>query len=615
MDLVEKKLDGIFPSRYQIRYPLLIEFCRRTRQHFSVLLPKKQEQYKDNTSQYITLVLKSLKTLVDFETEIVNQYGTEKERSGAYFSESIREVYDLYLGPYVMMEKKGLEDLMESLMKVDDNDANLIPLQPSSSSSQSSSNNPAKPVLLAPSVPVREPYESSRKIFEYIKASLKRCIQFSNGKTLLSLAKEFRSCLRKYAQLLKAKCPQPKATSSSSSSNTSPNSSLSITKQPVYALNKLSEYVLCRLITTGQYCIDTIPALESIIKQSIRPTLRSKVDFQNQIDIFLDVVSHSVTVLSLGQIQRMSKDWETFKSFNWTQVEQVQVETSIHIKRMLRVFIDCIPRIRASVSSAYFINICSKLATVYLDSFLDYVFMLRKVSHVGGGQLLMDLNEVKEFLLKMPNIKGKDEFEEIKIPKPYITLVNLKCKKIENILKVICAETNMVEETYNLLFPERDNQEYDTILIIKGLKRETPQTLEHMGKMLEDGSKFVSKPVGKINKIAQGSVGEITSSFSRMGGGFKAAFGEILGGNIFSESTSESNHGNSSHGKDSSNHGSTTSSASSSSSSSTASGVARTILNPFKKNPPTPPTPTSASASTSSSNSNISTPKRNSSKI
>ena len=91
---------------------------------------------------------------------------------------------------------------------------------------------------------------------------------------------------------------------------------------------------------------------------------------------------------------------------NWSILEDVG-DVGPYAKHMLKILTDGVGRIRLALSPAYFQNLCTKLAAVFLDEFLDNVWQLRRVSKTGGGQLLMDLHGIKEYLLKMPNVKLK----------------------------------------------------------------------------------------------------------------------------------------------------------------------------------------------------------------
>jgi len=52
-------------------------------------------------------------------------------------------------------------------------------------------------------------YGSSMNMFVYIKTSIKRCTALTTGNAFLALSKEFRTCLLKYADSLRARLPNP----------------------------------------------------------------------------------------------------------------------------------------------------------------------------------------------------------------------------------------------------------------------------------------------------------------------------------------------------------------------------------------------------------------------
>jgi hypothetical protein len=224
-------------------------------------------------------------------------------------------------------------------------------------------------------------------------------------------------------------------------------------KSPVYSINKAIEWNLCRIISTGEYCIDTIPALEAMMKQRIQSSYKNEVDFSSQVDAFMDMVSFSMSVLASGEVYRMHEDFITMKKIVWSSIEDVG-DVSLYAKHMLKILTDGILRIRLALSSVYFLNFCIKLTATFLEVFLDNIWLLKRVSKTGGAQLLVDLSGIKEYLIKMPNIKLPEGVEPIVISKPYSLMLNAKCKKIEIILKLVCTEESMMEETFSMLWPE-----------------------------------------------------------------------------------------------------------------------------------------------------------------
>ena len=125
-----------------------------------------------------------------------------------------------------------------------------------------------------------------KQAIEFIKASLKRCTTFSTGVTYLSLSREYRICLHKYAESLKFRCPSPVIAEAG--------------KPPSYVISTNEEVALCRLVCTGEYCLDTIPPLETKMKEHINPLYRDEVDFDAQMDTFVDAISHTLSVMIAG---------------------------------------------------------------------------------------------------------------------------------------------------------------------------------------------------------------------------------------------------------------------------------------------------------------------------
>eukprot|EP01035_Chromulina_nebulosa_P022106 gene22106-28624_t len=205
-------------------------------------------------------------------------------------------------------------------------------------------------------------------MFEYMKKSLFRCADFSTGITFLSLSKEFRVCLQQYSESLKFRCPNPDP--------------------------------------RGEYCIDTIPAQEKLMKSKIQSQFLDEVDFSSQIDAFMDLVSHTMNVLASGEVFRLDGDFIAMRKVNWSALEEVG-DVGPYAKHMFKILTDGVGRIRQALSPAYFQNMCTKLAAVFLDEFLDNIWQLRR-----DGQ------------------------EPVNVSLAYASTVKNKCKRIEVVLKL-----------------------------------------------------------------------------------------------------------------------------------------------------------------------------------
>jgi hypothetical protein len=463
LHLVDSKLRDLLPSKWQPAYHLFIEFARRTKKHLTVVLTDLERTTIDvHDQEHVAVVLKALKSCVAFEAEIGASFaakekfdfGDSSPKSRSFeFPESLKDAFDPFLSGYVYMERAQLEQLMKEILQ----DEDILCQQ----HQQIMMATKTPPKLGENGLPAAgDPYDSSKKMFEFIKSSLKRCTQFSTGMAYLSLSKEFRVCLHQYAESLKFRCPTPSVAARNG-------------RPPVYNLDRFIEFTLCRIICTSEYCIDTIPALETMMQQRIKSEFTHEVDFAPQIDVFNDLISFTINVLCLGEVTRMENDFQNMKKIDWARYENVG-DVGPYVKHIFKILNDCVPRIRLTMSSALFFNVCMNLSNICLDAFLATIYALKRVSKTGAAQLLLDLNGFKEYLEKMPNVKLPDGQEPLTLSKSYTLAVNNKLKQIENLLKLVCTEDNMFDEMLLVLWPEATKDDIDRIQVLKGNKMALP---------------------------------------------------------------------------------------------------------------------------------------------
>lgn len=279
------------------------------------------------------------------------------------------------------------------------------------------------------------------------------------------------------------------------------------------------------------------------MKQRIQAVYVDEVDFTSQIDAFMDMVSFAMGVLASGEINRMEESFADMKKVNWGLLDNVG-DVNDYIKKMLKILSDCVPRIRLTMSNVFFQNMCSKLATVFLDAFNDSIWSLRRICQTGGAQLLMDLNGIKEYLVKMPNIRLPPDVEPPVISKPYLSTVSIKVKKIEIILKLVCTDNNMMEEMFAALWPEGTAADLEAISSLKGTGKNVVP-LDHV------------KDIIKVANTTGTDVGtNITKKLDKVKGGFRSAVGDMMGGNIFADGGSAHGSEDHHHSSSSNNHSS-----------------------------------------------------------
>lgn len=522
LQVIDEKMSSVLPTRWNVPFHLFEEFTRRTNKHLADILAREYPDPKNIAD--VAILIRSITSLNNFEKKMLAKFSDKLMDDALHSDDStaftlttpMRDAFDIYLGPYIQIEKKGLHEVLGTITQ-----GEQTPVPPRAGEPQPE--NPPPPFNPG------EPYASSTQLVENIKSSLKRVLGFSNGSALFMLSKEHAGLLLKYAEILKARCPPP-------------DSPVKPDKPPQYRINKTDEKTLCRVICTAEYCIDTIPGLENVFKQKIREDYKDKVDYTSLCEVFHDLVAFAMNILAVGEVYRMKDMFEQMRGINWA-TDIIVGDVNDHVKQMLKVFVDCIPRIRNTMSAAYFQNFCNKIITVFLDQFLSTVWKLRRVSKTGGTQLLVDLNGIKEFLVKMPNVKLPEGKDPITLGKAYFKFLDLKLGRVENILKLVVAEDATIEDMFEQLLPDATPKEKDNILILKGLKLAMPVPIKDFGDKVKASSEDTAS---KIKVGAEETMRNVKSSFNVMGGNLRNAFGEILSGNIFQEGSEHgSTHSNS----------------------------------------------------------------------
>lgn len=491
---IDNRVSCIFPPNYRLPVHLFSEFVRRTKQHVGDLLDEMENDESIDQNVHVATLLKALKGMLAFEAEMKASFAVHLQTDDdnddpIEIHDSIAEAFDPYLGAYVQLERQNLETLMTGLVRDEENGV-------------VGEEGPQKPT---------DAFVSSRKMFEFIKGSLKRCTQFSTGLTYLSLSKEFRVCLAHYANSLKCRCPSP--------------ISMKDGKVPIYDLQKDGELSCCKIVITAEYCIDTIPPLEAMMKKHIHPSYEDQVNFTDQTDAFMDLVSYTMNILCTGICERMDPSMKDLKKINWSSVDMVG-DSSHYVKGMLSVINGVVPRIRSVISGIYYMNFSTTLVGKTFDVYLATLHKLRRVSKTGAGQLLLDLSNIKEFLHKMPTLRTPEGQTPVVISKTFKAYVDKRASYIESILKIVCTDDDKMEEMFAILLPESDSSELEMIQSMKSGKSfiPLPNALDKVGDHIKD--KLESNVVGRAAKEA---VGEVKGAAKDLGKGIKNAFGALFG--------------------------------------------------------------------------------------
>ena len=523
----DSKFNTVFPAHWRMALRLCLEFTERTKIHLVLLLTEMES--KDQSD--VHLLLKALQTALRFEQEMSARFGVTKgsenkdnvpianhethldtlqakdlilyrptdhnaiekvdeEESGfiglaqASISGGISDVFDKFLGPYVLLERSNLEELLQRLSQEEDT------AQGGDDETMSGSITSHCNV-----------YGSSMSMFVFIKNSIKRCTALTNGLTFLSLTKEFKACMSQYAEMLRARCPPI----------TSSGTSL------IVKLSSGSEIGVCYLINTGEYCAEVVPQLEQMIQQKILQSLSNKVDLQSEVDIFTDLVAHAMKVLVVGVMDRLDSGFKVMANTNWSTLPQVG-EESQYIHTFNAILTESVPKIRESLSGTYFTNFCTKIATDILAKYLDIILKQKRISDTGSQQLLLDTYSLKTLLqhiqhlgLSLDSSNSSMGASRLPVPPMYLKLITSRAAHIEMILKLLGTPEEMLVDRFKAVWPEGSPNDLLTLMAIKGMKKPEQQTL------LESFPSVAAASITTFNSSMRSFSANINASTQRLG--------------------------------------------------------------------------------------------------
>ncbi|CAM9440950.1 unnamed protein product, partial [Phaeothamnion confervicola] len=163
-------------------------------------------------------------------------------------------VFDPFMGPYIALERRNMDELIAKGAGDDnvDRDGKL-------------------PVFAA-----------SVNIFAYIKNCTQRCTKLTTGQTFFNLHKEFKACLRSYANYLRSKLPTPQPVTGGGGAGGGGGGSGG--SGSTLRIAEGSEVGVCYVINTAEYCAEILPQLEEMIRNKIEPSYKDSIDMRAEQD-------------------------------------------------------------------------------------------------------------------------------------------------------------------------------------------------------------------------------------------------------------------------------------------------------------------------------------------
>ncbi|CAM9358933.1 unnamed protein product, partial [Chrysoparadoxa australica] len=488
---IDTRFEGVFPSHWRVQHRLCMLFLQQTRAGLSERLSTGGGEVEDVQS-LLTALQKCLafereasqrfedgdvkEAMLDDEGSLVDPESVEgikrKYQGGGLTSDGVMSeapkselaalskdgrgaedegevepilpisgmlssVFDPFMDPYITLERRNMDKLTSKpggKCAVEDIDADG-------------------------KLPV---FRKSVAVFVYIKGSTERCIKLSTGQTFFKLFKEYQSCLKAYSASLAAMLPSASA---------------SVTG-PQYKLGEGGERTVCYVANTAEYCAETLPQLEEMVKGKVHLSYRDCIDLNSEQELFYDVIAGAMKALASGLETNLEPALRAMSSMNWGTCESVGEESS-YVRTINAAMTPYIPTVRSLLSPTYFRNFCDKFATSFLPSFLSLLLRQRRINEMGTQQLLLDVYNIKSLMLKLPLLGlSSDAAADAAAPASYTKYVNKQMAKIEMVLKLVGTPDDLLGERFRIMWPEGTAHDLHAIMNLKGMKKASQQALE-----------------------------------------------------------------------------------------------------------------------------------------
>lgn len=348
-------------------------------------------------------------------------------------------------------------------------------------------------------------FPSCADLFVFYKKCMVQCTQLCNGKTMFDLATVFKKYLREYAaKVLESKVPKVTSVQPSIGTNLSfltkdlqnlPTAAGQVIHNflkegdvPRYTKDEVIR--ICCIMTTAEYCLETVQQLEDKLKEKIEPTYKDNVDLSEEKDIFHRVISNSIHLLVQDVESGCEPAMIAMSKVQWQNISQVG-DQSPFVNSIITHFKQSIPIIRDNLSTSrkYYTQFCHKFVNSFIPKYINTLYKCRPTNDttsniMGCEQLLLDTHSLKTTLLDLPSI-GSQVVR--KAPTSYTKVVVKGMSKAEMIIKIVMAPVTPAQqfiEQYLKLLPESSLGEFYKVLDMKLLKKQDQLPLIDLYKKL-----------------------------------------------------------------------------------------------------------------------------------
>ncbi|KZT42510.1 hypothetical protein SISSUDRAFT_1041476 [Sistotremastrum suecicum HHB10207 ss-3] len=436
----EQEHERAFPPSWNVGRHLCARFAEITRDDLSGALSRAAPTLT------VSLLLESLQYTMEFETQMGKKYDisfSELLRScsrGVHAAKSISSAFEPHMGVYIDAQDKALSDMLgphrgqkarSSLDSVGSSDgtASVLP--------------------------------SSTELFFFYAKNLEQCSKLTTESPMLDLSNLYRKWLRLYAEDVLA-------------------ASMKRVEKERRSLEQQAEshdlLNACTLINTADYCQATALELEEKIKEKIAERFQEKVSFQAERDMFVSVISSAILLLLRELESACEASFTTMIRTQWSNIQDVTGPSAY-----VDTLVAAIEKVATVVSEnlqqkKYLRNFHDKVVSLVLVRFTNAVVKARPLQELSAEQLLIDLQEIKSCLLKLPGSPTSESAAGSSFAKN----ITKATSQLETLLKVVNAPIDPANEfitNYMVLIGDASFSNFQKILDLKGTPRSSQNNL------------------------------------------------------------------------------------------------------------------------------------------
>ncbi|XP_064540481.1 vacuolar protein sorting-associated protein 53 homolog [Drosophila montana] len=480
----EDKYGSVFPLDWEVSERITVEFCRQTRQQLAQIMAKRTAEidvrlllFAINKTQAFEQLLSKRFTGVTLgatpaeQTRVLTLPATaEASLTVTVFHDQIGQCFKPHLDIYIRSIDRNLSELLEKFIEM--------------------SKEPYKFAEAKTTV-----YPSSGDLFVFYKKCMVQCNQLSNEQPMYDLALVFKKYLREYAsKVLEGSTPKLVTSSTGSSIG----KSVSLLTRDMQNLSTAAGQVfhnflkegdtqrfsrddlvrICCVLTTGEYCLETVQQLEDKLKEKVTTAYVSKIDMSEEKDVFHRIISNCIQLLVQDLEAGCEASLQAMAKVQWQHISNVG-DQSAFISSICGNFKQTVPAIRDTLASSrkYFTQFCHRFVAAFIPKFINVLYRCKLTLSDGSNnvlgceQLLLDTHSLKTALLELPSVGSS---VNRKAPTSYTKVVVKDMTRAEMIIKVVMTSVqppaHFTQQVLKLL-PDITIAEYQKILDMKAVKR------------------------------------------------------------------------------------------------------------------------------------------------